>query len=59
MKKGFIVVFKSGKDKFLYTIEEINGDYVKLKSDVSTSKETSLDQIREADDIDILLGRRN
>lgn len=59
MEKGFLVVFKSGKDRLIYTIEELNGDTVRLKSDVSTSKTADISQIREVTDIEILLGRRN
>lgn len=59
MEKGFLVVFKSGKDRLIYTIEKLDGDTVKLKSDVSTSKTADISQIREVTDIEILLGRRS
>lgn len=59
MKKGYIVVHKTGKDKMLYTIAKVDGDVIHLNSDVSSPKVADVSQLREATDIEIMLGRRN
>lgn len=59
MEKGFLVVFKSGKDRLIYSVENVIDDNVNIRSDVSSSKVVDVSQIREASDIEILLGRRS
>lgn len=57
--KGHLVVFKTGKNWFIYTVDEINDSLVILKSEINSIRmNVSVEQIREADDLEILLGRR-
>lgn len=58
--RGHLVVFKTGKNTCIYIIDEIKSNLVVLKNTISAAKlDVDIDQIREADDIEILLGRRN
>lgn len=57
---GHLVVFKSGKDRFIYSIDKISSNMIVLKNIISSAKlDATIDQVREADDIEILLGRRS
>lgn len=57
--KGHLVVFKSGKDSCIYTIDEIKTNMIVLKNIINSSRiNVNEDQIREVDDLEILLGRR-
>lgn len=56
---GHLVVFKTGKNSFIYIIDEIKSNMLVLRNIISSAKlDATLDQIREAEDIEILLGRR-
>ena len=58
MNLGIIVVYRSGRDKELYRIVSIEGDSVTMLDTFGNTKTTSLSQIREADDIELLTGFR-
>lgn len=58
--KGHLVVFKNGKDAFIYNVDEIQDGMVSLRNAISSKKIiVEPEHIREADDLEILLGRRS
>lgn len=59
IQQGFQVVFRSGKDKSIYQVSKIDGEICDICAYTSDkTKQVSLAILREADDVEIMIGYR-
>lgn len=59
IQQGFQVVFRSGKDKSIYQVSKIDGEMCDIRTYTSDkTKQVSLATLREAEDVEIMIGYR-